>query len=163
MRAACRRRKRIRGEPHADGGGFDIVFEVPIYDFGRAKTREAEQRYLEAVNRLGARAVNARSEARQAYAAYKASYAIAAQYEHEVLPLRQHHLGGDLAALQRHAGGRLRAARGGARQGQGGGGEHRGQARTIWLAATDLSVAVLGGGRVEGGAVLATSSSRASE
>src|SRR5512143_381241 len=58
------------GEPAAQGGGYDIAFEVPIYDFGRAKTREAEQRYLEAMNALAAMAVNARSEAREAYGAY---------------------------------------------------------------------------------------------
>ena len=52
------------GEPHADGGGFEVAFEIPIYDFGRAKVREAEQRYMEAVNLLGEKVVNARSEAR---------------------------------------------------------------------------------------------------
>ena len=77
------------GEPGADGGGFEIAFQVPIFDFGKANVREAEQRYLEAVNRLGAMAVNARSEAREAYGAYKATRAIVAQYEGEVLPLRQ--------------------------------------------------------------------------
>ena len=41
------------GERKASGDGFDIAFEVPLYDFGRARVREAEQRYLEAVNTLG--------------------------------------------------------------------------------------------------------------
>ncbi len=41
------------GAPHADGGGFEVAFEIPIYDFGRARVREAEQRYMEAVNLLG--------------------------------------------------------------------------------------------------------------
>src|SRR5262249_13980587 len=78
-----------KGEPSADGGGFDIAFEVPIYDFGGARVREAEQRYREALNELGGMAVNARSEARQAYGTYASTRAIAAQYEQEVLPLRQ--------------------------------------------------------------------------
>ena len=39
-----------KGEPSADGGGFNLAFEAPLYDFGKARVREAEQRYLEAVN-----------------------------------------------------------------------------------------------------------------
>ena len=78
--------QKDKGEgPARDGGGFEIKFEMPIYDFGRAKVREGEQRYIEAVNLLGEMAVNARSEAREAYSAYKATSAIAAQYEREVL------------------------------------------------------------------------------
>ena len=51
--------QKDKGEPSADGGGFEIAFEVPLYDFGRARVREAEQRYLEAVNALGEKVVNA--------------------------------------------------------------------------------------------------------
>ena len=80
--------QKDKGEPSADGGGYNVAFEVPLYDFGRARVREAEQRYLEAINVLREKAVNARSEAREAFGAYKASYAIAAQYQNEVLPLR---------------------------------------------------------------------------
>ena len=65
------------------------MLEVPLFDFGRANVREAEQRYLEAANRLGQKGVNAASEAREAYAAYRATYAIARKYEGEVLPLHQ--------------------------------------------------------------------------
>ncbi len=36
-----------------------------------------EQRYLEAANRLGEMGMNAASEAREAYGAYRATYAIA--------------------------------------------------------------------------------------
>ena len=43
------------GEPHSDGGGFDVTFEVPIFDFGRPRVREAEQRYMQAVNLLAER------------------------------------------------------------------------------------------------------------
>jgi outer membrane protein TolC len=154
--------QKDRGKPHADGGGFDIVFEVPIYDFGRAKTREAEQRYLEAVNRLGANAMNARSEARQAYAAYKASYAVAAQYEREVLPLRRTISEQTLLhynAMQVDAFALLEAARAKAKAEVASIEAKRG----YFLAATDLSVALLGGGRMEGGAMLATTSGAASE
>ena len=80
--------QKDKGQPSAGGGGFNLAFEVPLYDFGRARVREAEQRYFEALNALAAKVVNARSEAREAYGAYQATYAVAAQYEHEVLPLR---------------------------------------------------------------------------
>ncbi|MGI8852197.1 MAG: TolC family protein [Methyloceanibacter sp.] len=80
--------QKDKGERRASGGGFDIVFEVPLYDFGRARVREAEQRYFEAVNTLTEKAINARSEAREAYGAYSAARAIVAKYEQEVLPLR---------------------------------------------------------------------------
>lgn len=77
------------GEPHSHGGGFIIEFQVPIFDFGRPRVREAEQRYMKAVNLLGEQAVNARSEAREAYRSYRATYDIARHYRREVLPLRQ--------------------------------------------------------------------------
>jgi len=149
--------QKDRGEPHADGGGFDVVFEVPIYDFGRARVREAEQRYLEAVNHLGAMAVNARSMARQAYGAYKATHAIAAQYQSEVLPLRQTIADETLlqySAMQVDAFALLDAARAKARAKV----ASIEAKRNFWLASTDLSVAVLGGGRIEGDAVLAAKS-----
>ena len=51
--AASPRRRRISGEKRANGGGYGLVLEVPLFDFGKANVREAEQRYLEAANRLG--------------------------------------------------------------------------------------------------------------
>ena len=48
---------------------------------------------------LGQLGVNAASEAREAYGAYRATYAIARKYEGEVLPLAPDHLGGDRAAI----------------------------------------------------------------
>jgi len=87
--AGTSKTQKDRGEPSADGGGFNLAFQVPLYDFGRARVREAEQRYLEALNALAAKVVNARSEAREAYGAYQATYSVAAQYEREVLPLRE--------------------------------------------------------------------------
>jgi outer membrane protein TolC len=62
---------------------------VPIFDFGEVRVREAREAYMGAVNRLTEKAVNARSEAREAYAAYRSSYDIALHYRDEVLPLRK--------------------------------------------------------------------------
>jgi outer membrane protein TolC len=81
--------QKDRGEPHSDGGGFAVEFQVPLFDFGQARVREAEQRYMQAINLLAAKAIDARSQARQAYRSYRATYDIAAHYQREVLPLRQ--------------------------------------------------------------------------
>jgi outer membrane protein TolC len=137
--------QKNKGEPSADGGGFDIAFEVPIYDFGRASTREAEQRYLEALNQLGAMAVNARSEAREAYRTYVSMRSIAAQYEQKVLPLRQtisDEIELQYNAMQVDAFALLETARENAASKV----ASIEAKRNFWLAYTDLSIAVLGGG-----------------
>lgn len=69
--------------------GFDIDFQIPIYDFGESRVRLAEETYMRAVNRLAEHAVNVRSEAREAYQSYRGAYDIARHYDREVLPLRQ--------------------------------------------------------------------------
>ena len=142
--------QKDKGEPSADGGGYNIAFEVPLYDFGRAKVREAEQRYFGALNLLREKAINARSEAREAFGAYKATYAIAAQFEREVLPLRdtisaETEL--QFNAMQVDAFALLEAARAKA-QAKVASIEAK---RNFWLASTDLSVAVLGGGSLSEG------------
>jgi outer membrane protein TolC len=69
--------------------GFEVELQIPIFDFGEVKVRQAEESYLYAVNRLTAKAVNVRSEAREAYQAYRARYDIARHYRRDVLPLRK--------------------------------------------------------------------------
>jgi outer membrane protein TolC len=143
--AGISKTQKDKGEPSADGGGFDIRFEVPIYDFGRARVREAEQRYFEALNQLRAMAVNARSEAREAYGIYASTRSIAAQYEEEVLPLRQtisEETELQYNAMQVDAFALLEAARENAASKV----ASIEAKRNFWLAYTDLTVAVLGGG-----------------
>jgi outer membrane protein TolC len=69
--------------------GFDVRLQVPLFDFGEVRVRQAEATYMQAVNRLLELAVNARSEARDAYRVYRSSYDIAGHYQREVLPLRK--------------------------------------------------------------------------
>jgi outer membrane protein TolC len=69
--------------------GPRATVEIPIFDFGEVRLRQAEQIYLEAVNRLAEKAVNVRSEARDAYRAYRSTYDIASHYQRQILPLRQ--------------------------------------------------------------------------
>ena len=135
------------GEPHSDGGGFNIEFQVPIFDFGRPRVKEAEQRYMQAVNLLAAQAIDARSEAREAYRSYRATYDIAGHFRREVLPLRQiifdqsqlqaNAMLIDVFSLLTEARERI-AANVSAIEAK----------RNFWLAHTDLGAAVLGGGHV---------------
>jgi outer membrane protein TolC len=69
--------------------GGRVELQVPVFDFGEVRMREAEETYMQAVNRLLARAVDVRSEAREAYQAYRATYDIAQHYRRDVLPLRK--------------------------------------------------------------------------
>jgi outer membrane protein TolC len=72
-----------------DRRGFQVDLQVPIYDFGEARVRRAEETYIRAVNRLLDLAVTVRSEAREAYQIYRGTYDVARHYEREVLPLRK--------------------------------------------------------------------------
>ena len=69
--------------------GPEFEFQIPIYDLGKARTRVAEETYMQALNRLTERAVNVRSEAREAYQGYRGAYDLAKHYEREILPLRE--------------------------------------------------------------------------
>ncbi len=69
--------------------GVGLEFEIPIFDFGTAKVLDAENRYMRAANLLADKAVRVRSEAREAYAAYRGSWEIARHYDKSILPLRQ--------------------------------------------------------------------------
>lgn len=72
-----------------DQTGYEISFQVPLFDFGDAKATKAEQYYLQAVHRLADTAVNARSAAREAWLGYQTNYELAKHYQDEVIPLRQ--------------------------------------------------------------------------
>lgn len=69
--------------------GFDVTFQIPIYDFGEARTRLAEETYLRSVNLLIDKAINVRADAREAYQGYRGAYDIARYYDKEILPLRE--------------------------------------------------------------------------
>jgi len=69
--------------------GLELGIVIPIFDTGEARVTTAREIYMRAVNRLAERSINARSEARAAYTAYRASYDIARFYETRILPLRR--------------------------------------------------------------------------
>ncbi len=75
------------GEERKDG--FEIELELPIFDFGTTRVARAEAMYQQALQRTAEVAVNARSQVREAYSAYRTSYDIAKHYRDEIVPLRK--------------------------------------------------------------------------
>ena len=75
------------GKPRANG--YEIALELPIFDWGGARTARAEASYMQAVYRTADIAIRARSEVREAYSAYRTSHDIARHYRDEVVPLRK--------------------------------------------------------------------------
>jgi outer membrane protein TolC len=78
---------RETGEPHRIG--WEIEIRLPLFDWGQAKVARAEATYMQAVHRAAETAVRARSEVREAYAAYRTSFDLARHYRDEVVPLRK--------------------------------------------------------------------------
>ncbi|MFZ5690275.1 MAG: TolC family protein [Pseudomonadota bacterium] len=125
--------------------GYELELQVPIFDFGETRVRMAEETYKQAVNRLTEKAVNARSEAREAYKRYRSAYDIARHYRDEVIPLRKiisdetqlryNAMLIDVFGLLTEARQRL-AINNQAIEAQ----------RDFWLATVDLQTAVTGGG-----------------
>ncbi|MBO0754243.1 MAG: TolC family protein [Bradyrhizobiaceae bacterium] len=87
--AGVSRTQRETGIAQGTGGGVEVEFQVPIFDLGEVRMRQAGEAYMEAVNRLAQKAVNVRSEARDAYRLYRSTYDIAASYRNRILPLRE--------------------------------------------------------------------------
>lgn len=79
--------KSVTGKPRENG--YEISLELPIFDWGGARVAKAEATYMQAVHRAADTALRARSEAREAYSAYRTTYDLARHYGHEVVPLRK--------------------------------------------------------------------------
>jgi outer membrane protein TolC len=75
------------GEPRADG--YEIELELPLFDWGGAKTAKAEAIYMQSVHQTADLGVRARSQVREAYSAYRTTYDLAKHYREEVVPLRK--------------------------------------------------------------------------
>ncbi|WP_407187578.1 TolC family protein [Bradyrhizobium centrosematis] len=139
-----RRTQDPEGAPFRERG-FDVQFQIPIFDGGEVRARQAAETYNLAFNRLTERAVNVRSEARDAYRVYRSAYDIAGHYQREIIPLRKiiteemqlrfSSMQVDIFALLTEARQRLAALRGAidARQ-------------RFFLAQADLQTAINGGG-----------------
>ena len=79
--------KSQTGEPRQNG--YEIELELPLFDFGSTRSARAEALYLQSVNRTAEIAVNARSQVRESYSAYRTAYDLAKHYRDEVVPLKK--------------------------------------------------------------------------
>ncbi|PIM52901.1 RND transporter [Roseateles chitinivorans] len=79
--------KSQTGEPRQNG--FEIELQLPLFDFGSARAARAEATYMQSVHRTAEVAVNARSEVRESYSAYRTAFDLAKHYRDEVVPLRK--------------------------------------------------------------------------
>ncbi len=69
--------------------GYEVSVEIPIFDGGGARVKRAQAVYEQAVDRFTQDAIDARSQIRRAYAAYRAAFDIARQQHDVVLPARK--------------------------------------------------------------------------
>jgi len=69
--------------------GWEIGFELPLFDWGTARVARAESLYRQSLARAAEAAINARSEVREAYGAYRTAWDVAKHHRDEIVPLRQ--------------------------------------------------------------------------
>ena len=69
--------------------GWEVSFELPLFDWGGARVAKAEAVYMQAMNRAAEAAVNARSEVREAYTGYRSAFDVARHHRDEIVPLRK--------------------------------------------------------------------------
>lgn len=69
--------------------GWELGFELPLFDGGSARRALAGHARQQAVLRAEQAAIDARSEVREAYGAYRTAYDLAKHHRDEIVPLRQ--------------------------------------------------------------------------
>jgi len=69
--------------------GPEIEVTLPLFDWGQGRGARAQATYRQAVARVGAVAVQARSEARESWHGWRTSYDVARHYRDEIVPLRK--------------------------------------------------------------------------
>ena len=69
--------------------GWEIGFEIPLFDWGGARVAKAESIYMQSAHAAAQTAIDARSEVREAYAAYRSAWDIAKHQRDEIVPLGQ--------------------------------------------------------------------------
>lgn len=81
--------ERDRPETGPDRRGTELRFELPLFDSGQARLAQAEARHRIALQQAAQLAIEARSEVREAYGAYRHAHDIAVLHQAELLPLAQ--------------------------------------------------------------------------
>jgi outer membrane protein TolC len=69
--------------------GYEIELPLPIFDFGDSLRAGSQASYMAALNRTAQLAVEASSQVRESYSAYRAAHDLAKHYRDEIVPLRK--------------------------------------------------------------------------
>ncbi|HIQ44243.1 MAG TPA: TolC family protein [Pseudomonas oleovorans] len=123
--------------------GYEISVELPLFDWSGAKVARAEAQYRQALNQAAETAINARSQVREAYQAYRNAFELARHYRVEVLPLRQRMAEENLLRYNGMFISTFELLADARRQVQAVDGYLQAQ-RDFWLARADLDMALLG-------------------
>jgi outer membrane protein TolC len=69
--------------------GWELGLELPLFDWGGARRASADHSLRQAMLRAEQAAIDARSEVREAYGAYRSAFDIARHHLDEIVPLRK--------------------------------------------------------------------------
>ncbi len=69
--------------------GYELELAIPVFDWGDARRAQAQAEYVAATQRLAQTLVDAESNVRESYAAYRAAHTLATHYRDEIVPLRK--------------------------------------------------------------------------
>jgi outer membrane protein TolC len=78
-----------REDPEPWKSGFEVSVQIPLFDWGGARVAKAEALYVQSAQRLAQTVIDAESETRESYAAYRTAYDTAKHYRDEIVPLRK--------------------------------------------------------------------------
>lgn len=68
--------------------GWEVTVELPLFDWGQARVARAESLYMQSLHRAAQTAIQARSEVREAYVAYRYAWDIAKHQRDEIVPIK---------------------------------------------------------------------------
>ena len=80
---------RVTETPSPRKRGYEISFELPLFDFGTARVARAEALYTQALHQVAAVALNAQAEARSAHGQWHSQWQQARHQRDQMLPLRK--------------------------------------------------------------------------
>ena len=80
---------RVTETPSPRKRGYEISFELPLFDFGTARVARAEALYTQALYQVAAVALNAQAEARSVHGQWHSQWQQARHQREQVLPLRK--------------------------------------------------------------------------
>jgi outer membrane protein TolC len=69
--------------------GWELGLEIPLFDGGSARRAKAEHLHAQTMKRAEQTAIDARSQVREAYGAYRTAWDMARHHREEIVPLRK--------------------------------------------------------------------------